>query len=82
MADPFTGWLSYVDQLLALIAHISVNLAKIFSSAVLVLGSILSMWTRVRNFWRGSKVTLASWQKPAAKRRRGKRDDRGSSTST
>jgi len=82
MADPFTGCLLHVDQLLALIAHISISLAKIFGSAALVLGSVLGMWTRVRIFWRGSKVTPASRRKPAAKRRRGKCDDQGSSAST
>lgn len=81
MADPLTGWLSYVDQLLALIAHISVSLAKISGSAALILGSVLSMWTCVRNFRRGLEVKPVSRCKPTAGRRLAKRDqDSGRST--
>lgn len=82
MADPLMGWLSYVDQLLVLIAAISVSFTKIFGSAVLVLGSVLGMWTQSRNFSRGLKVTPTARRKPAVKGHQGKCGDQGSSAST
>ena len=57
MSDPSVGWLPYVDQLLTLVAHISVSLAKISGSAAFVLGSVLSVCARVRRFRREAVVS-------------------------
>jgi len=73
MPDPSVGWLSHVDQLLILVAHISVRLAQIFGSAVLVFGSVLSARNCLRKFRREAAA-------PAVPRKRaaGRRAEKGS----
>lgn len=67
MSDPFMGWLSHVDQLTTVMAHISTSIATISGSAAIVLGSLLSMWTGVRRFRRDLVVVPVGRCKPAAK---------------
>lgn len=81
MPDPSVGWLSHVDQLLTLAAHISVSLATISGSAAFVLGSVLSMCARVRRFRREATLS-ATPQKRVAGRRAGKKGSQGRSAST
>jgi hypothetical protein len=81
MPDPLTGWLSHVDLLLALLASISVSLAVIFHNVDRVLGSLPSMWNRVRSFRRPTAVPVRS-RKRAVTHRRAKRNPKSSSTPT
>ena len=82
MPDPFTVWLSDVDQQLHLVASISFSLATIFGSANAMLGSVLGMYVRIQNFRRGLKAAPASRRKPAAKGSPKKRSNRGRNVST
>ena len=81
MPDPSVGWLSHVDQLLTLAAHISASLAKIFCSAALVLGSVLSMCARLRRFRREATLPITP-RKRVAKRRAEKKGSQGRGAST
>ena len=76
MPDRSVGWLSYVDQLLTLVAHISVSIAQIFGSAVLVLGSVLSTRNCLRKF-RREPAAPATPRKRAAGRRAEKKGSQG-----
>jgi hypothetical protein len=67
MPDPFTGWLSHVGLLLAIVVSISASLAAITHHADRVLGSVLSMCNRVRKFRRERAVPACS-RKRVAKR--------------
>ena len=54
MLDPFTGWLSHVDLLLAVVVSIFAKIAVISFSADRALGLVLSMCNRVRKFRRSA----------------------------
>lgn len=50
MLDPFTGWLSYVDLLLAVVASIFAKLEAIVRHVSVILCFVLSMMGAVRRF--------------------------------
>ena len=81
MSDPFMGWLSNVDQLLALLASIFTHLAKIFGCVSIMLSTVLAMLLHIRKF-RRDLATTSDRCKPTESRFKGKYGAKRSSTST
>jgi len=59
MLDPFTGWLSHVDLLLAVVVSIFAKIVVISFSADRVLSLVLSMCSRMRKFRRSAVTPTA-----------------------
>ncbi len=64
MPDPFMGWLSHVDRLLILVAHIIHTLRVISVDMFIILSAVLGMWTLARNPQRGFEVICALCKPP------------------
>jgi len=82
MPDPFTVWLSHVDQLLHLGASISDSLATIFRNVSIVLVCVLSMYRYIRSFRRELKAISTDRRQPVGKKIAKKQKLQDHSTST
>lgn len=82
MPDPFTVWLSHVDQLLHLGASISDSLARISRNIGIVLACVLGMYLYVRRFRRELKAISTNRRQPVGKKIAKKRKPQSRSAST